>query len=306
LMALGKAPTEPKDSPEPTMADRWIGIRLNGLLRDVDRLFTNHQYSEAGRQIHEFFWGEYADWYLEISKLQLEEGGDRAWLTAWTMASVLDTCLRLLHPYTPYVTEELWGILKGVCQDQPSRYAPEDGWEEALIVAQWPEPPAKVEDEDQIVERFSVVMDLVRAIRNLRSERSVEPTRQISAIIVGGELTDLLKSSQKAIAVLAKLDPEQLEIHHSLAEAPPESVPLVVGPIEAYLPLAGLVDLAAEKARLKKELAELNEQIKRIGELLSGPFSDRAPKEVVQKERKKLASMQESADKIIGQLESLG
>ncbi|UCF62056.1 MAG: valine--tRNA ligase [Anaerolineaceae bacterium] len=306
LMALDKAPIEPKDSPEPTMVDRWVEARLNGLLRDVDRLFTNHQYSEAGRQIYEFFWGEYADWYLEIAKLQLEEGGDRAWLTAWTMASVLDTCLRLLHPFTPYVTEELWGILKSVCQDQPSRYAPEDGWEEALIVAQWPEPLTKVLDEDQIVERFSVIMDLVRAIRNLRSERSVEPARQISAIIVGGELTDLLKSSQKAIAVLAKLDPEQVHIHPSLAEAPPESVPLVVGPIEAYLPLAGLVDLAAERARLTKELDELNEQIKRIGELLSGPFSDRAPKEVVQKERKKLASLQESADKIIGQLESMG
>jgi valyl-tRNA synthetase len=305
-MALEKAPIESKDSPEPTMADRWIGTRLNRLLRDVDRLFTNYQYSEAGRQIHEFFWGDYADWYLEIAKLQLDEGGDRAWLTAWTMAYVLDTCLRLLHPFTPYVTEELWGILKSACLDQPSRYTPKDGWEEALIVAHWPEPPAKVVEEDQIVEQFSAVMGLVRAIRNLRSERSVEPSRLITAILVGGVLTDLLKSSQQAIAVLAKLDPEQLQIHSSLSMPPPESVPLVVGPIEAYLPLAGMVDLDAERARLTKELDELNVQITRIGELLSGPFSDRAPKEVVKKERKKLASLQDSADKITGQLESLG
>jgi valyl-tRNA synthetase len=288
------------------MADRWIGTRLNGLLRDVDRLFTNYQYSEAGRQIHEFFWGDYADWYLEIAKLQLDEGGDRAWLTAWTMAYVLDTCLRLLHPFTPYVTEELWGILKSACLDQPSRYTPKDGWEEALIVAHWPEPPAKVVEEDQIVEQFSAVMGLVRAIRNLRSERSVEPSRLITAILVGGVLTDLLKSSQQAIAVLAKLDPEQLQIQSSLSMPPLESVPLVVGPIEAYLPLAGMVDLDAERARLTKELDELNVQITRIGELLSGPFSDRAPKEVVKKERKKLASLQDSADKITGQLEALG
>jgi valyl-tRNA synthetase len=221
------------------------------------------------------------------------------------MASVLDTCLRLLHPYTPYVTEELWGILKDACQDQPSSYAPREGWEEALIVAQWPEPPAKVSEEDQIVERFSVIMDLVRAIRNLRSERRVEPTRQIAAIIIGGELTDLLNSSQQAIAALAKLDPEQLQIHSSLTEAPPESVPLVVGPVEAYLPLAGMVDLAAERARLTKELDEINEQIKRIKDLMAGPFSDRAPEDVVQKEWKKLDSLQKSANKITGQLKSL-
>lgn len=304
-MAFDKAPVEPKDSPEPTMADRWIETRLNGLLRNVDRLFNNYQYSEAGRQIYEFFWGEFADWYLEIAKLQLDDGGDRAWLTARTMASILDTCLRLLHPYTPYVTEELWGILKGACQDQPSRYAPRDGWEKALIVAQWPEPPTKVSEEDQIVERFSVIRDLVRAIRNLRSERRVEPARKIGAIIIGGELTDLLNSSRQAIAVLAKLDPEQLQIHSSLTDAPPESVPLVVGPIEAYLPLAGMVDQAAERARLTKELDEVNGQIKRIKKLLAGPFSDRAPKDVVQKERKKLASLQESAIKITGQLKSL-
>ncbi|HEY45248.1 MAG: valine--tRNA ligase [Anaerolineae bacterium SM23_ 63] len=306
LMALDKAPVGPEDSPEPTVADRWIETRLNRLLRDVDRLFNNYQYAEAGRQIYEFFWGEFADWYLEIAKLQLDEGADRTWLTAWTMAYIFDTCLRLLHPFTPYVTEELWGILKGACQDKPSRYAPGDGWEEALIVAQWPEPPSKVLEEDQIVERFSMIMDLVRAIRNLRSERKVEPARQIAAIIVGSELTDLLKSLQQAIAVLAKLDPEQFQIHPSLTTAPPESVPLVVGPIEAYLPLAGMVDLAAERARLTKELDEVNEQITRIGELLAGPFSERAPKNVVEKERKKLASLEESADKITGQLKSLG
>lgn len=305
-MALDKSPVEPKDSPEPTVADRWIETRLNGLVRDVDRLFTNYQYSEAGRQIYEFFWGEFADWYLEIAKLQLDEGGDRAWLTAWKMVSILDTCLRLLHPFTPYVTEELYGILKEACQDQPSRYAPRDGWEEALIVAQWPEPPTKVSEEDQVVEDFSVIMDLVRTIRNLRSERGVEPARQIAAIIIGGELTDLLISSQHAIAILAKLDPEQLQIHPSMTSAPPESVPLVVGPIEAYLPLAGMVDLTAEKTRLTKELDEVNQQIKRIKGLLAGPFSDRAPEDVVQKERKKLASLQESANKIMGQLEALG
>jgi valyl-tRNA synthetase len=305
LMALEKAPLEPKDSPEPSIVDRWIQARLNGLLRDVARLFDNYQYAEAGRQIYEFFWGEYADWYLEVAKLQMDEGGDRAWLTAWTMASVLDTCLRLLHPYTPYVTEELWGILKDACQDRPAGYEPEGGWDEALIVATWPEPSAKISEEDWIVERFSLIMDTVRAIRNLRAERGVEPARRIEAIINGGELTDLLNSLHQSIAVLARLDPERLQIHSSLEKPPSESIPLVVGPIEVYLPLAGMVDLAEEKARLAKELDEIDAQIKRLEELLAGPFSERAPKGIVQKERKKLASLQESASKINGQLRSL-
>jgi valyl-tRNA synthetase len=305
LMALEKTPFEAKDSPEPSVVDRWIQARLNGLLRDVARLFDNYQYSEVGRQIYEFFWGEFADWYLEIAKLQLDEGGDRAWLTAWTMASVLDTCLRLLHPYTPYVTEELWGILKGACQDQPAGYEPEGGWGEALIVAAWPEPRIKTSEEDQIVERFSLIMDMIRAIRNLRAERGVEPGRRIEAIINGGESTDLLNSLHQAIAVLARLDPERLRIYPSLEKSPTESVPLVVGPIEVYLPLAGMVDLAVERARLSKELDEIEAQIKRLEELLAGPFSERAPKDVVQKERKKLVSLQESAIKITGQLKSL-
>jgi valyl-tRNA synthetase len=306
LMALEKAAFELKDSPEPTIVDRWIQARLNGLLRDVDRLFDNYQYAEAGRQIYEFFWGEYADWYLEVAKLQLDEGGDRAWLTAWTMAYVLDTCLRLLHPYTPYVTEELWGILKDACQDQPAGYEPEGGWDEALIVSAWPEPPAKTSEEDRVVERFSLIMDVVRAIRNLRAERGVDPARRIEAIINGGELADLLISLRRSIAVLARLDPIKLKIHSSLEKPPSESVPLVVGPIEVYLPLAGMVDMTEEKARLSKELDEIDAQIKRLETLLAGPFSERAPSGIVQKERKKLALLKESASKINGQLRSLG
>jgi valyl-tRNA synthetase len=306
LMAMEKAAFELKDSPEPTIVDRWIQARLNGLLRDVARLFENYQYAEAGRQIYEFFWGEYADWYLEVAKLQLDEGGDRAWLTAWTMASVLDTCLRLLHPYTPYVTEELWGILKDACQDLPAGYQPESGWDEALIVATWPEPPAKTSEEERIVERFSLIMDMVRAIRNIRAERKVDPARRIEAVINGGELTDLLKSLHQSIAVLARLDPERLQVYSSLQKPPSESVPLVIGPIEVYLPLAGMVDLAEERARLSKDLDEIIVQIKRLEELLAGPFSERAPSGIVQKERKKLALLKESASKINGQLRSLG
>ena len=102
----------------------------------MERLFNTYQYGEAGRQIYEFFWSEFADWYLEIAKLQLAEGGDRAFYTAQTLVRVLDTCLRLLHPFTPFVTEELWGHLKRAARTNRSTLRPTAGWERG--VDRWP------------------------------------------------------------------------------------------------------------------------------------------------------------------------
>ena len=306
LMAIEKAPDKLSDALKPTEADRWINARLKLLMRDVDRLFSSHQYAEAGRQMYEFFWGEFADWYLEIAKLQLNAGGDRAWLTAETMVSVLDTCLRLLHPFIPYVTEELWGHLKHACQHHPAGYGPKSGWEEALIIARWPQPIPWSEDDEQAIERFALIMDLVRSIRNLRVEKDVEPARRIAAIINGGDLTDLISSQHQAIAVLAGLDPKQLQVHKSLETPPSDSVPLVVGPIEVYLPLAQMFDIDVERLRLTKELEAAKVQIKRLEDLLAGPFSERAPADVVQKERMKLSLLKETAAKIAGQLDMIG
>ena len=121
--ALSQVPAAPAGPPDWTLADSWIWARLQGLVRDVDRLFSTYQYGEAGRQIYDFFWSEFADWYLEIAKLQIAEsikgagqGGDRAFYTAYTLVRVLDASLRLLHPFTPFVTEELWGHLKQSAQ----------------------------------------------------------------------------------------------------------------------------------------------------------------------------------------------
>jgi valyl-tRNA synthetase len=305
LMALEKAPAKPKASVESTVADRWIEARLATLLRDVDRLFEAYQYGEAGRQIYEFFWSEFADWYLEIAKLQLKENGDRAWLTARTMIAVLDTCLRLLHPFTPFVTEELWGRLRDACKSHPAAFGPKDGWEKALIVARWPEPGIEAVEETGLVDRFTLLMELVRTIRNIRAERGVESKSRIPAIICGGEMTDFVAAQRRMIAALARLDLDHLKIHTSLEEPPSNSVPLVVGSIEAYLPLEGLVDPAVERGRLTEELEEARSQIERLEALLSGAFSEKAPKEIVRKERDKLESLRQAADKLLRQLDAL-
>ena len=303
ISSLEQAPSASENDPEWTLADSWIWARMQNLIRDVERLFQNYQYGEAGRQIYDFFWSEYADWYLEIAKLQLAEGGDRAFYTAYTLVRVLDLSLRLLHPFTPFVTEELWGHLKRATSALSDELAPKDGWEAALIVARWPEPREEEEWEAEKVTDFSLIMDIVRVIRNLRSEKNVKPDRRIPATLVSSEHAAVLDHQADTIAALARLDVEALTVLPSLTEKPEGTIALVVGSVEVYLPLAGLVDISEERARLEKDLAETQSQIDRLEKLLSSPFAEKAPKAVVQKERDKLTGYQETAEKIRTQLD---
>jgi len=300
--ALNQAPEEPTGDPDWTLADSWIWARLQALVRDVDRLFSTYQYGEAGRQIYEFFWSEFADWYLEIAKLQLAEGGNRAYHTAHTLARILDTSLRLLHPFTPYVTEELWGHLKRACQGKPGGYSPAGGWEEALIIARYPEPrPEEGWEQDRVAD-FQLVQETIRAIRNARMEKKVTPGLRIPATIAAGARLPVFQSQKQVLAALAYLDPEQLLLADSLAEKPQGQLALVIGGVEVFLPLADLVDMDAERERLQKELAEVESQITRLEELLASPFAERAPAAVVDKERQKLAVYHETAARLREQL----
>jgi valyl-tRNA synthetase len=287
-----------------TLADSWIWARLQNLIRDVERLFQNFQYGEAGRQIYDFFWSEYADWYVEIAKLQLAEGRQRALETARTLAQVLDISLRLLHPFTPFVTEELWGHLKRAILDSPLTDLAKD-WPEALIIAPWPVPRAEKDWEAGKVSDFNLVQDIVRAIRNLRAEKNVKPGRRLPATLVASNYTPLLHEQREAIAALAQLDNAQISVQTELPEKPEGHIVLVVGPVEIYLPLSGMVDIQEERARLEKDLREAESQISRLETLLAGPFVQKAPPAVVQKEREKLAGYQETAEKLHGQLQAL-
>jgi valyl-tRNA synthetase len=305
LSQIDSLPPSSHHQKEWTLADSWIWARLQSLIRQVERLFSNHQYGEAGRQIYDFFWGEFADWYLEISKLQLAEGGTRAFTTAETLVRVLDLCLRMLHPFTPFVTEELWGHLKSAVLDSPlAERVP--NWPEALIIAPWPEPRPEEAWEAAKVAQFSLIQELVRAIRNLRAEKNIKPQQQIPATLVSSNQAQILQEQKDAIAQLARLDPERLVITTSLEEKPAGHIALVVGPVAVYLPLADLVDTTEERARLKKDLVQAESQIARLEKLLAGPFSQKAPPAVVQKEQDKLDSFRETATRIRAQLDQLG
>ncbi|NPV76074.1 MAG: valine--tRNA ligase [Anaerolineae bacterium] len=304
--ALDHSPSSPVMDAHWTLADSWIWARLRSLTREVERLFASYQYGEAGRQIYEFFWSEFADWYVEIAKLQLAEGGDRAYYTVLTLTRVLDTCLRLLHPFTPFVTEELWGHLKRACQSHPAGFAPKGGWEEALIVARWPETREDEGWETQKVADFALVQEIVRAIRNLRAEKKVTPGKKIPALMAAGEKLVLLSSQQAVIAALAHLDSKDFQVVDALNEKPQNAASVVHAGVEIYLPLAGMVDAEAERARLEKELQEALLQIERLENLLKSPFAQKAPAPVVEKEKEKLAGFHQTAEKLKEQIRNLG
>ncbi len=283
-----------------TLADSWIWAKMQKLVRDVERLFQTFQYGEAGRQIYEFLWSDFADWYVEIAKGQMAKD-DTRYSTIETLARVLDISLRLLHPFTPFVTEEIWGHLRdSILQSRITNIAAD--WPEALIVAKWPEPRDLEGWEDAKVADFTLIQEVVRDIRNLRAEKSVAPSKRIAATFAAGQQTALLESQKSVIASLAGLDESQFAIQTSLSSKPKDSVALVIGSVEIYLPLSDMVDLANEKARIEKELAETQSHIERLEKLLGSDFANKAPAQVVAKEREKLAGYKETAKKIKTQL----
>jgi len=259
-------------------ADRWIISRYHALVGDVTRLIEAFQLGEAGRQIYEFVWGEYCDWYIEMTKTRLRgddlEAADAA---RRVLVYVLDGTLRLLHPFMPFVTEALW------------QYLPHVG--EALIISAWPKPGG---EDVAAAERMRGLTELVRAIRNARTEHDVDPARRIGAIIVAGQQAQFLAQQARELASLARIDERQLRIEEHLPSAPERSLALVTPDYEAFLPLESLVDLDRERERLSRELQAVERELERVQTLLANEgFVRRAPQAVVAREREKLDAYRE-------------
>ena len=272
------------------LPERWILSRLSAVITDATRLMDSFQFGEAGRQIYDFFWSEFCDWYLEISKIAIYRGTPEAKAQAQAvLVRVLDESLRLLHPFIPFVTEETWGYLKAASAGEDG--AGREDWPAALIVAPWPRPGNRDEAAEADME---LIMEMVRGIRNARAEYDVKPGQQLAASIAAGDRLAALTAQAEMLRTLARLDPARLTLAADL-EAPAQALTLVTGAVTIYLPLAELIDLDAERARLGKELAETEAQIERSRALLEGPFAQRAPAAVVQREREKLTELEARA-----------
>jgi valyl-tRNA synthetase len=291
-----------KGEGEWSLADSWIWARLYTLVREVERLFQAYQYGEAGRQIYEFFWNDFADWYVEVAKLQMQKEESRE-QTVVTLVRVLDKCLRMLHPFTPFVTEELWGHIRQAVLGSPlaALASLAADWPDALIIAAWPESHAEEGWEAEKKTDFALLQDTIRSIRNLRAEKKVSPAKRIPARLVGGAKTNLLKEQASMISALAGLDGSQFSVLESLAVKPENTLTLVAGPVEIYIPLSGVLDVEEQHRRLEKELADIQVQIDRLEKLLGSDFANKAPAQVVQKERERLAAFQDTAGKLRAQ-----
>ena len=264
---------------EAGLAERWIQSRLARTVAEVRRGLAAYRFNDAAGAIYQFLWHEYCDWSLEWSKLTLYRGDDPAVRarTQATLLRVLETTLRLLHPFMPFLTEEIWQRLP------KARRAPE-----SLMIARFPRP--RRGDIDPGAEAdMTTLMGVVTAVRNVRSEMQIPPARPLSVIVrpPDGERTALLEGAVAAVGALARaevrVDPE--------AERPPLSALAVVDGCEVYIPLAGVVDLAAERRRLARELARVGEELGRIEAKLARPeFRERAPAEVVAREETRRAA----------------
>ena len=281
----------------PTTEDRWILSRLNHLVAEVTELNEDFQFGEALRRIYDFLWTEYCDWYIEIAKIRLRHNqGPNSPLPL--LVQVLETSLRLLHPFMPFITEELWQSLR---ERQP------EGKPDSIMVAPYPVADAKSFDVEAEQEMESV-FEIVRSIRNARVESGVDPAKFIRAFIIAGESKLGLEAHIEAIHTLARVHPldivntaDKMKLKQDQAKV------LVLKGVEVILPLEGMVDTDAERSRLLREIEANQAEIARTEKLLlDESFTTKAPPVVVERERQKLSDRKDKLGKLSERLGQLG
>jgi len=290
-----KAFAEASVKSQKEIEDRWIVSRLNRLIGEVHRLMEDFQFGEAEKEIHDFLWGEFCDWYIEISKQRLGKTNS----PMAVLACVLETSLRLLHPFMPFITEELWQNLK---ERLPSGTinAP------ALIIAPYPKANLKLLDagSEQVME---TIMEVVRTIRNARAEYKVDIGKWVESSIYAGSHQADLKGKAGVIEVLAKTRPLHILSRDQRPANAEKAMVYVLKDADVVIPLEGMVDIDAERARLSKEMGVLEREIARLTERLEdGRFTSRAPAAVIEKERSRLKEYGDKLARMKVELQQLG
>ena len=270
--------------------DRWILSRLSRTVSGVNKAMADFQFAEAQRQIYDFLWGEFCDWYIELAKIRLRSA-EQALTPLTVLVYALENSLRLLHPFMPFLTEELWQSLKGSLS--PDRQAAE-----SIMVAAYPEADSKAVDPE--AERvMESIIEIVRSIRNARAEHNVESGRWIEAQIYGGKLTTAIAPYSQSIETLARARPVTISETRKGDATSKNSLVLVLKETEVIIPMESMVDLAAEKKRLEKEIAQNEAEAARLeARLKDESFLAKAPPAVVEKERQKCYALKDKLSRL--------
>lgn len=272
------------------MADRWILSRLNEVISDVDKYLESYNFSEACRTLYNFFWGEYCDWYIEWTKERLQGNREQVRQTAQhVLVTVLDNVLRLLHPIMPFITEEIW-------QKLPTAKG-------SIVIALWPEADlSRVDKEAESAARL--IIDATNAIRQIRHDLHIAPDKKIKAVMnVSGLSREILTSHEGYLKSLTRLsDISWRPNKEDLTQA----AKAVVSDVEIFLPLSGVIDIEKERVRLSEEIEAITKEMEvSQRKLKSDGFIKRAPAEIVEKEKSKVAYLEGKKSRLKDQLKLL-
>ena len=292
LMNVGDLTADQVDiTGEKTLADKWILTRLNQTIGKVTELFEKFEFGEAGRLLYRFIWDDFCDWYIEMSKETLAGDDEAAKLTTRSiLVYVLDNTLRLLHPIMPFVTEEIWQSVSHVG--------------ESLVVATYPTVHPEQMDE-KAAEEMEFLMDFIRSVRTVRNEMNTPLSKPINIIAKVSDAAHyaILKENESYIARFS--NPEEF-VYGEDVEAPSDAVTSVITGAEIYLPLAGLINIEDEIARLEKEAEKLQQEVDRVEKKLSNEkFVAKAPEAVVEAERAKGADYQAQREAVLERIATL-
>jgi valyl-tRNA synthetase len=285
-----------------TSDDKWILLKLDQAIREITSAFNDYKFNEATQTLYRFFWSEYCDWYVEASKAFLQ-GTDAAKKTntVAVLDFILSHTLRLFHPFLPFITEELWHAM-GYSEDMP-----EDQGGKTIMFAPWPKPlEAEVRDnfslDECYLEAVNTKYDLVTQGRNLRREGNIPASKRVKFVFKpAGEV-----ASHDIEVLRLLLNAEALTVDHNFE--PPRGTPVVHSTLgELFLPLEGLVDIQAERARLNKELEKIRTEVVKVEQKLANPaFTQKAPPHVLQEHQNRLAEWVAKLDHARAALERLG
>jgi valyl-tRNA synthetase len=275
------------------LADRWILSRLQKTIGEVRQALDEYRFNEVAAAIYQFTWHEFCDWYLELSKISLESKDTAEQeRTRAVLATVLDAIMRLLHPVMPFISEEIWHAL------HPDRA------DDSIMVQSFPRVDAAFVDEDA-EQRMSLVMDVIRSVRNIRSEMNLPPSQELTAVIIPrvDTVEPQLRANEAFLRRLARLG----DIRYQRDDDRPRGAALaVIEGAEVHVPLAGLVNLQEETKRLEKEIGKAASELASVQRKLSDPkFLERAPEEVVEKDRDRATQLEEKRQSLERSLERL-